>query len=745
MPNFVSNSENNIISIRNQGRVKDNNLEAISHFFIESNNLNPFSQLEFQSFGVVSATKFKTTSVITFGGIKKVYAICQGQILIQPQIGDDTKVNIILKPFRQTIKGFSIKYFIYRGLKKSDFINTDSNPSKVAGSETTGTDLMKFIWTDFNRFYSNHNISSNEIPDFLPSFIGYSEDTIIQPIESSIESYFFKSSFAEVDNITNEITESSENAFELPLVPRGICFGTVENEIGLDIVLNDGYFLDNDDSKPFNLNLEYARSPDYFIDTDNVISNIEKKCLREYCNLFIDPASYYGLHTNNLSKLFINDLPNPLTLKENIYELLNGFYSKNRVYLTVKSNRGRSYGFYNNYLNPQQGNNNNIKIGLDESSLSESIFGTNGWPVYYIDYSSSIVETQLIYLKFLNTSSIHFPSFYCLVGKLSGSNHNNFIDKYALTSSENDGYTNSIVFELNTIENNSNYYLISGILNIYYEVNNINYPYLSAFPDRFKQNHLIFNKLFNNINSIPIFTYESNLKKISNSTFYLISYENIVEQLTMNQNIIVYNQGKKQIDPLDLNSDYLYEDRVLFISKTVDRNTDVITTSQEFLTHTSLSKNLETDENTSGNYFYSLFDDKNYYVDSYLINDAVNVEIKLLMLMNKSASNVAQICLGITKSEYDLLLDELPLESANVSFCSKEDITVLNTDSLNEFTYCKFELGLQFEDAAGLIQTIFPTNPIYIYSLNLTFFNSKAYSDFEFYAVENGPGDKLLN
>lgn len=747
MPNTISNQENQIISFQNRGREKKNDLVAISHLFIESDSLNPFSQIATQSFGVVSATKFRTTSQITFSGVRKVFAVCQGQILVQPQqgAGNGAKVNVILKPFKQPIKGLSVKYFIYRGLKKSDFINVGSNPLTVAGSETSGTDLMKYIWTDFNRFYSNQNIPVNEMPVFSPAFIGYNEDPLIQPIDSLIDRYFFKVSFAEADDVTNEITEPVENAFELPLVPRGICFGTVDGEIGFDVVLNDGDFLDNNDSDSFSFDLEYARSADYSLDTDNGTTDLQKKSIREFSSLFIDPAAYYGLHANGLSKLYTNDLSDSVTSKEDVYGLLTGFYTKNRVYLTIKSNRGRSYDYYNNYVNPQSGNNNNIKIGLVEASLPETIFSTNGWPVYYIEYSSSITESQLIYLKLLNTDPNYFPSLYCLVGKLSGNHQNNFIDKYTLTSSVNDGYTNSVVFEFNTVQDNSNFKLTAGLISIYYDVNNIQYPYLSTFPNHFKRNHLVFNKLFNDVNSVSVLANGGNIKKISNNSFYLISYENIVEQLTLNQNTIIHNKGRKQMDPLDVNSEFLYEDRVLFVSKAVKQNTEVVTTSQEFLLHTAMSKNLEADEMFAENYFDSLFDDKNYYVDYYLIKDANNEEIKLLMLMNKKAGTISQLCLGITKPEYDSLLAHLPAGSANVSFCSKEDINELPVDSLNEFSYCKFQLGLQFEDSVGSIQTVFPTIPLYIYSLNLTFFNSKAYSEFEFYAVEKGSGDKLLN
>lgn len=98
------------LTTSNEGRNVRASLQMTSHFFLEDNS---FSQIAAESFGAISSIDFTTTSKVTFSGIKKVYAICQGQVFVQPQIGSNDKVNVILKPFKQPISGLGIKYFVY--------------------------------------------------------------------------------------------------------------------------------------------------------------------------------------------------------------------------------------------------------------------------------------------------------------------------------------------------------------------------------------------------------------------------------------------------------------------------------------------------------------------------------------------------------------------------------------------------------------------------------------------------------
>ena len=139
----------------------------------EKSDANVCTILPNNSFGAVSPTSFQTTSTVTFSGSKDVYLACKGQVLLQPNTQDPTKVNLILKPFEQPIKGLPIKYIIYRGLMKSDFVNSGGI---LEGSETTGTEFVQFLWKEFNQFYSSEN-TNQPAPAFDVSFIGFPSTT----------------------------------------------------------------------------------------------------------------------------------------------------------------------------------------------------------------------------------------------------------------------------------------------------------------------------------------------------------------------------------------------------------------------------------------------------------------------------------------------------------------------------------------------------------------------------------------
>ncbi len=82
-------------------------LQAVSHFYMEG---DAYAQTADQVFGAISESQFRTTARTTVSG--NIYTICQGQIFVQPQTNDNSKVNLILRPFKQPVQGISIKYFI---------------------------------------------------------------------------------------------------------------------------------------------------------------------------------------------------------------------------------------------------------------------------------------------------------------------------------------------------------------------------------------------------------------------------------------------------------------------------------------------------------------------------------------------------------------------------------------------------------------------------------------------------------
>src|SRR5690349_2215162 len=98
-----------------------NDFAPRSYFFTDPAAI---TQTEDQAFGPVSENKFRLTSNFTITGSgSPAYAVCKSVVFIQPQKGNDTKVNLILRPYSQPVSGINIKYFVYRGLNKTDFFN----------------------------------------------------------------------------------------------------------------------------------------------------------------------------------------------------------------------------------------------------------------------------------------------------------------------------------------------------------------------------------------------------------------------------------------------------------------------------------------------------------------------------------------------------------------------------------------------------------------------------------------------
>lgn len=402
------------LTTSNEGRNVRVSLQMTSHFFLEDNS---FSQIAAESFGGISSIDFTTTSKVTFSGIKKVYAICQGQVFVQPQIGSNDKVNVILKPFKQPISGLGIKYFVYRGLNKSDFFSDvvvdGVNRLKITGSETSGSDFVKYIWKEFNKFYSSN--PSNQ-PVFLEEFIGFPNPNSNQQLSDFIDEYFYK--IVQYDSNADE--EMPQFAYELPLIPRGTQLGNATGEVGIDVVLNNGdYYIEND-SNPFQFNLEFARSPYHKLTTQSAYSDFQNKLIKEMCTQFIDIASFYGLHASGNGKLYIGSSTSPVTSAGDIYAQIQNFYTKNTVYLYIQSERLRSYNFYGNYVLSDT-NPNNIKIGIDELNLTETTFGTSGWPVHKINNITDKLSFALL------TDGSETTSAYAENGFLISEHEDNFI------------------------------------------------------------------------------------------------------------------------------------------------------------------------------------------------------------------------------------------------------------------------------------------------------------------------------
>ncbi len=309
------------------------------------------------AFGPVSGsetTKYRVTSFIrsTTSDLVKVFAISDGQIFIQPQDGDPTRVNLIIKNSSNSYSPLKIKYFIYRGVNKADLIDgvnlkalNTSNPADLNEPE-----LLKRLWKTFLEL--NPGVTS-----FPANFIGYDPS---QSPETNIEELFCR-------NID-------------VLVSKGEHIGNFKDILGLDIVLDYGDYELEHQEVLFKLNLGYARKKEQVFDVSTVSGAVKQKRYKEHIHQFIDAAAFWGSHINcgvikldtNLNRINIED----------IYPILKKYQTFNKIYIYVLGEYNRSFNYYNITR----------KIyGFNDSETNS----TYGWPILIKHFTNNLPNPKL--------------------------------------------------------------------------------------------------------------------------------------------------------------------------------------------------------------------------------------------------------------------------------------------------------------------------------------------------------------
>ena len=159
------------------------------HFFIDYTEFK--DQDEEFSYGpnVNNPTNlFNISSRFKLKADARAYAPSDGFIIIQPNESNPQElVNIILKPKSALEINFTpVKYFVFRGLKKEGFFETDSGDLIVKTEDSTNNDLIADFWTA----YEERKVSSNNPSLPIPSVetLGYSD--ISDPSNIFIDSIF---------------------------------------------------------------------------------------------------------------------------------------------------------------------------------------------------------------------------------------------------------------------------------------------------------------------------------------------------------------------------------------------------------------------------------------------------------------------------------------------------------------------------------------------------------------------------
>jgi hypothetical protein len=703
---------------------------AASHFFAEVNNI---SQSAGQTFGPVSADVFRLTAKFTAQAGTKAFAICPGIVAIQPQTGSTSKINLILRPYQQPIKGINIRYFIYRGLNRSDFIDTNGNIIPI----TSGvSDFIQKINTDF---YDFHPVESPPL-EFDAAFIGYRET--IADLSAPMDGLFF--SITQYEEQNGEQVEVPETAFELPKIDQGKSLGTfAPGECGIDVILQYGdYVLDEADRFVFDYN--YARASEALIDLSSITDEVVRKRRKEQLFQFIDIAAFYGFHCVPEGKITTSG--NVEHDQTTIYsQVLTPFASKNTYYLYIQSDRERSYDFYKNYrIDPQQPEN--MLYGTSEITLAARAYGTNGWPLILETTPQNHSETRnKIYLQLVtdnNPNVVLYGQTACVDNALR--NHFSTIEelKQGLDAEENQPLlTNTIILSNPAVEDGSAKKHIANFGIVIYQ--GASYSYLSGTEVN-EENETVnvyaqpnfFDDVFGNLGAVPLLKSDGSYTIILNERLLMNNYTYKTNQL--GSSAVITLKVTDRIDTGDSLTPFV--ERVAYLTEVGDSSSNLLYPfAKPLQKQTSITSSTA---NLTGINEYKL--NPPYYLKNEPFTDGL-IPVNGLRISTEYSGNISdKILLGISKGEQEAILTSIEdsqlvnpriflidLQKNGTKFMSKELIE-----------YEKFTLAVTGENDSGELIIAIPEPVITIFSLEANCYFSAIYSQ---YVEESGAYRLFLN
>lgn len=695
----------------------NNRFNADSHFFSEVSSI---SQSAGQAFGPVSADVFRLTAKFTAQAGAKAFAICPGIVAIQPQTGNPGKINLILRPYQQPIKGVNIRYFIYRGLNRSDFIDSGGNIIPIASGVS---DFIQKINTDFYDFHEDEPTP----PEFDAAFIGYRET--IADLSAPMDQLFF--SITQYEEQNGEQVEVPETAFELPKVEGGKSLGTfATGECGIDVVLQYGDFLLNEPDR-FAFDYNYARAAEAIIDLTSVSDPVIRNRRKEQLFQFVDIAAFYGFHC--LPEGSVTTAGNVKHDASAIYnQVLTPFATKNTYYLYIQADRERSYDFYNTYrIDPQQPEN--MLYGTSETTLAARPYGTNGWPLIIETTPQEHTETRnKICLQLVtdnNPNVVLYGQTACVDNALR--NHFSTIEQLKQPvdeENEQPKLTTTIILSNPAVEDGSVKKHIANFGILIYQ--GVVYSYIAGTGVN-DQNETVnvyaqpnfFDDVFGNLGAVPL------LKGTDTPGYQLTCCERI--QL-LNHLLSERPVGTTSVRTLiikdqirgDNESSQLF-DRVIYLTETIDNSVNPLETD-------SVEKNRNTisDSFKLGTSSMEFKLPESYDYQTVVFTD-VTIPINGVELINTNDRFNEKVILGLAKAENDSLLSAVESSEYFNKRIFLLDFNPIYSASISPegVKYSKYRIGIVLESNDYNIKLVFPETEIIIYTLDNHYYFSALYAE----------------
>jgi|GEM_PF-3851771 len=314
--------------------------------------------------------KFNLTSLFTAPAAANVpaYATVTGTVFIQRNTTDANKVNLFLKPLHQSKVGFTpVKYFVYRGLKLTDFLKGTSNADEVKAraNDATASEFIKYVYAVYDQLRTD---ATAPAADLASKALGWDPPNQVT-LTTSVDRYFY----------------ATDPNFQLPIVSMGMQLGefhVASGKFGFEIILEEG---------TYSPDLANARLSNYQIDlTVGALTANQQKAKREEILNYIDPAAYYGMHFQ--IGVRTNDAASPIKKENDLFTASMAKYiTRDKVYIDIRNESGYSYHYYSNY---DDGSGNQVQIGDESAAVVAAPYHTHNWPVIIHDANIPVAKTN---------------------------------------------------------------------------------------------------------------------------------------------------------------------------------------------------------------------------------------------------------------------------------------------------------------------------------------------------------------
>ncbi len=658
------------------------------HFFTEPSSL--IEQQLSNAYGPLLNT-FSVSATFNVSSVAKIFACQDAMMIIQPYVDITTGninndlVNVILKPVQGLKIPFSsVKYYIYKGVAKSSFID---GIAIVPDSSTDKTEFITKFWQRWNQY----KIDTNQpgLTDPTPQSFGFDlslADTILlEEIYNSAESN---------NNVINDLQAIK--------VSEGEWIGNIltTNEFNFEVIIDIDHLV---------LDLGYVKKSKHIIDIDGLPSSTPQelfiiKAEKEKILNYIDPASLFGMYYDMGVKIstYSGATKNTVTkYKEDIYlEILNKFYTKNNVYMDIRSERGYSYNYYDNYdfVTIEGGGTKHQNIQFKGYSDSNYLSEIYGWPTGVLSPDLSIwpiiiytFDDDRINLKLRiddNAKPLLFIEDYNLMG---GINSKKFLTDPELLQNSVDGWTDVITLSVPVVEVNNEKKNIAYHIKLQYFRQEDN----PASPNTVLRSENYLDSAFGGIH-MPALNIPTAFQHIKNSKYNFVNGGSFS---------YVADNGIYQDDTLIL----FYADNIypLISSGSVFPKVDINKVSYNPIVSSPLFR-------------------QDLLFNKWGITEgSTTIDILEIVGYNKTTQQATPtedlLFLGLTKTELNTLDGLTGISDLHHKYFLFEEVFDASgnplKDSITNTVYKKFKLKVQGLDESGEVQIVEPVagNEIYIY------------------------------